>query len=147
MKPTYLIPLVIGLLAGCTTPYRAPSDVAHIRLAPVDSAVVKVEKIWLERDAGQLVVTGYVLKRLGGPDTRGTHLDVTLYDARGAVLRRAQAAFSPAELVPNFRHHPHGTYRVELDPLPAGTATIEVRAHEGAEGALGGKLSAVSSKR
>ncbi len=136
MKPTCLIPLVIGLLAGCTTPYRAPSDVAHIRLAPVDSAVVKVEKIWLERDAGQLVVTGYLLKLLGAGDLRGTHLDVTLYDANGAVLRRTQVPFSPADLTPTFRPHSHGKYRVDLDPLPAGTATIEVRAHEGVEGAL-----------
>ncbi|MBS0663242.1 MAG: hypothetical protein JSR48_08245 [Verrucomicrobia bacterium] len=130
--------LAAAVLAGCVTPYRAPSDVAHIRLAPVDSRVVKVEKIWLEREAGPLVVTGHVLKRLGGGDTRGTHLDVTLYDARGAVLRQAKAAFSPTELVTTYHKHPHGKYRVELDPLPPGTATIEVRAHEGAEGTVDG---------
>ncbi len=131
MKTQYLPLLAAVLLAGCVTPHRAPSDVAHIELAPVDSGVVKVEKIWLERDAGPLVVTGYVLKRLEAGDTNGTHLDVTLYDESGAVLRRIQASFSPARLERNYRTHPHGRYRVTLDPLPEGTAKIEVRAHEG----------------
>lgn len=52
------------LFAGCAIPFRAPSDVAAIQLERVDSPTVIVEKIWLERKSGQLVVKGYVLKRL-----------------------------------------------------------------------------------
>ena len=118
-------------LVGCATPFRAPSDVAHIRLDRADSPLVRVEKIWLERKRGPLVVTGFVLKRLETEDTTGTHLDVTLYDAAGQVLRRTMEHFEPRQIPRRYRRPDDATYRVTLDPLPAGTIRIEVRAHEG----------------
>lgn len=119
------------LLAGCATPFRAPSDVAHIKLDRVDSPVVVVEKIWLERKKGPLVVTGYILKRLEVEDTTQTHLDVTLYDSAGQVLRTSVEHFEPRQIPRRYRRPDDAIYRVTLDPLPAGTARIEVRAHEG----------------
>lgn len=124
---------VIGVIfAGCATPFRAPSDVAHIQLDRVDSPVVIVEKIWLERKKGPLVVTGYTLKRLSANDTTQTHLDVTLYDATGNALRRTVEYFEPRQIIRRFSRPGFGTYRVTLDPLPPGIVRIEVRAHEGA---------------
>jgi hypothetical protein len=120
-------------LAGCATPFRAPPDVAHIKLERVDSPVVIVEKIWLERKNGPLVVTGCVLKRLSADDTTKTHLDVTLYDQTGQVLRSMIENFEPRQIRRQWRRPGIGTYRVVLDPLPAGTARIEVRAHEGVQ--------------
>lgn len=119
------------VLAGCATPFRAPRDVAHVKLDRVDSPVVIVQKIWLERKKGSLVVTGHILKRLQVTDTTQTHLDVTLYGADGLVLRSTVAYFEPRQIVRRFSRPGFGTYRVPLDPLPAGTVRLEVKAHEG----------------
>jgi hypothetical protein len=127
----WLMAFAAVALAGCATPFRAPPDVAHIRLERADSPVVVVEKIWLERKEGPLVLKGYVLKRLEAEDTTRTHLDVTLYDAAGAVLRRTVEHFEPRQIPDRNRRPDDATYRVVLDPLPSGTVRIEVRAHEG----------------
>jgi hypothetical protein len=119
------------LLAGCATPFRAPSDVATIRLERIDSPTVVVDKIWLARKAGSLAVVGSVTKRLYAGDTGNTHLDVTLYDAQEQVLRFTIEHFEPRHLVKHFRRPAYGSYRILLDPLPAGTVRIAVRAHEG----------------
>lgn len=130
--PTILLLGVAGaILAGCATPFRAPPDVAHLTLDRVDSPLVRVEKIWLERKKGPLVVTGYVLRRLDTEDTTGTHLDVTLFDASGRALRSTVEHFEPRQIPRRYRRPDDATYRVSLDPLPAGTTRIEVRAHEG----------------
>lgn len=133
MKIALILSLGVAglLLVGCATPFRAPSDVAHLKLERVDSPVVVVEKIWLERKNGPLVVTGYVVKRLEAEDTTQTHLDVTLYDAAGQVLRNSVEHFEPRQIPHRYRRPDDATYRVSLDPLPAGTARVEVRAHEG----------------
>ena len=126
----WLLVLAAGF-AGCVTPFRAPGDVAHIKLDRVDSPLVRVEKIWLERKHGPLVVTGYVLRRLETEDTSGTHLDVTLFDVGGRVLRSTVEHFEPRQIPRRYRRPDDAAYRVVLDPLPPGTARIEVRAHEG----------------
>lgn len=128
--PWLLLPGVVGL-AGCATPFRAPPDVAHIKLERADSPVVVVEKIWLERKEGPLVVKGYVVKQLAAEDTTQTHLDVTVYDATGAVLRTSVEYFEPRQIPRRYRPPADATYRIPLDPLPVGTSRIEVRAHEG----------------
>ncbi len=123
--------LTCAFLAGCATPFRAPPEVAHIQLERADSPVVMVTKIWLEKKRGPLVVTGYVTKRLSADDTTQTHLDVTLYDAAGQILRNTVEHFEPRQ-IPRRRRIPDSVaYRVTLDPLPPGTTRIEVRAHEG----------------
>lgn len=132
MKTTSLIIGVAALLlAGCATPFRAPADVAHIALERGDSPVVVVEKIWLERKQGPLVVKGYVLKHLGVTDTTQTHLDVTLFDANGQVLKTSVEHFEPRQIPQRFRRQPIASYSVVLDPLPAGVTKIRVAAHEG----------------
>ena len=119
-----LVGVTLSILAGCATPF------AHIKLDWVDSPLVRVDKIWLERKKDQLVVTGYVAKRLETKDTTGTHLDVTLFDANGQVLRSTVEHFEPRQIPRRIRMPDSATYRVVLDPLPPGTARIEVRADE-----------------
>lgn len=131
MLPFALLGAAVIIAAGCVTPFRAPSDVAHIKLDRVDSPLVSVEKTWLERKKGPLVVTGFVLKELSTNDTTGTHLDVTLFDAAGRVLRSTVEHFEPRQISRRYRRPDDATYRVPLDPLPLGTVRIEVRAHEG----------------
>lgn len=125
------IPLLTTLiLVGCATPFRAPPDVAHLKLTPIDSATTDIDRIWLERRDGELVVRGYAHRRLGA--VAGTaHVDVAWRDASGRVLRQTTAALElPSAQVPSRPAAP-ASYRVALDPLPAGTAQIEVRAHDG----------------
>ncbi|MBI2512234.1 MAG: hypothetical protein HYV96_09645 [Opitutae bacterium] len=133
MKPlSCCLALIVAGLAGCVTPFRAPADTAHIILERSDSPVVRVEKIWLERKGGgPLVVRGYVVKRLEADDTTQTHLDVTLYDRNGNVLRTSVEHFEPRQIRRRHRMPDSADYRVVLDPLPGGTARIAVRAHEG----------------
>lgn len=131
MKTQYVILSVALALAGCATPFRAPPDVANVILERGDSPLVRVEKIWLERKNGPLVVTGYVIKRLETEDTTGTHLDVTLFDSSGRVLRSTVEHFEPRQIQHRLRRPDYASYSVPLDPLPSGTVRIEVRAHEG----------------
>lgn len=133
MKTLLILSLgAIGMLfAGCTVPFRAPSDVAQIKLEISDSPVVLMRKIWLERKDGPLVVTGYVVKRLDVEDTTQTHLDVILYDAKGQLLRSTVEHFEPRQIPKRYRRPDYVTYRIVLDPLPVGVARIAVRAHEG----------------
>ncbi len=131
-KISGLILLATLFLVGCATPFRAPPDVADIRLQRADSPVVIVEKIWLERKNGPLILRGYVLKRLSASDTTRTHLDVTLYDAGGRVLRTSRESFSPRQIVRHHRRPDYASYHVVLDPLPPGVVRIEVRADEAA---------------
>ncbi len=122
--------LAFGLL-GCVTPFRAPALAAHIKLERVDSPVIIVEKIWLEQKQGPLAVTGYVIRRLEADDTTKTHLDVTLFDSAGRVLRSTVEHFEPRQINDRFRRHSDARYRVELHFPTAEIARLEVRAHEG----------------
>jgi hypothetical protein len=126
-----LILLGVVSLTGCASFLRTPSNLAHIKLETVDSPVVLTETVWLERKDDIAVVTGYVVKRLDVKDTTATHLDITLLDGTGSVLREIGAHFEPRQIPRRYRRPDYATYRVPLDPLPASTARIIVRAHEG----------------
>lgn len=130
MKTKSLL-LAVLTLAGCVTPFQAPADVTHIRLDRGDSPVVRVEKIWLERKDGVLAVKGFVTRRAEDTDTTGTHLDITLFDGSGRVLRASMDHFNPRQIVHARRHPDDASYQVVLDPLPAATVRILVQAHEG----------------
>jgi hypothetical protein len=132
-KHVLVAALAVVSLTGCATPFRAPADVAHVKLDRINSPVVIVEKIWLERKNGELVVKGFITKQPGVSDTTQTHLDVILYDEAGRVLRRSVEHFEPRQIrrLQNDRLFQLARYSVTLDPLPAGTSRIEIRAHEG----------------
>lgn len=137
MKPLYLLallalPAVAPAGASLATPFRAPAEFAHVRLERADSGNVLVDKIWLERKAGPLCVCGTVLQRLRGGDTDGTILEVALLDARGAVLRRFDAGFTPRHLERRLGRPAAGAYRIEMGDLPAGTVAVRVQARDGA---------------
>ena len=108
----------------------------NVRLVRIDSPLIAVEKIWLERKHGPLILKGYVLKRLSADDTRLSHLDVILYGADGQVLRSTIENFEPRQIQRQGQRPGVGSYRVVLDPLPADTVRIEVRAHEGTHARL-----------
>lgn len=119
------------LFSGCAILSSTPPEVAHIQLERVHSPVVLVEKVRLERKDGTLLVRGYVLKRLGMKDTTQTHLDVTLYDSYGTVLRQRVTHFEPRQIPRRVRRADSAVYRIELDALPPETTRLEIKAHEG----------------
>jgi hypothetical protein len=127
-----LLLLTAAGLAGCVTPFRAPPDVAHLRLERADSPVLRVDKVWLERKAGPLTARGYVLWREEGLDTTASHVDVQLIDSSGRVLRTIVAELTPGQIVHRRPHPDYAAYHAPLDPLPADTVAVRVSAHEGA---------------
>lgn len=104
---------------------------AHIELIGESSSVITVGTSRLDREDGPLILTGYVIRRLGPTDTTQTHLDVELVDASGALLRTSVEHFKPRDIPRRHKRRSFGAYRVSIDPLPANTARIVVRAHEG----------------
>ena len=128
--------LAIVAFAGCgftpwrATPFRAPADVAHLRLERHDSARIIVDKIWLERKADGLFVTGYVMRQPKADDTMGSQLVVTMRDANGVELRSIQTDFYPRQIPQQRRPTGVSNYRCALDPLPPGTSVIVVSASD-----------------
>jgi hypothetical protein len=128
--------VVAALLTACSmtpwskTPFRPPADVAHLRLEGADSARVIVDKIWLERKEHGLVVTGYVMAKVGVEDTMESHLIVSLRDANGVELRSASVDFAPRQVPRQRRPLGVSQYRLALDPLPPNTAAIVVTARD-----------------
>lgn len=116
---------------GCVTAERTPTALEHLRLEPRHSPLVSVSKLWLEQKDGPVTLRGYVLRGFDTKDTTQTHLDVTIYDAAGETLRRTVEHFEPRQIPRRPRMPDSARFRVVLDPLPATTSRIEVRAHEG----------------
>lgn len=118
--------------AGCATLETLPPELAQVRFELADSPVVRVSKAWVERDAGRLVLRGHVLRQSGASDTTPTHLDISLLDAGGHTVREMREYFEPRQ-IPRRRRMPDAAhFRIELEPLPPGVASIRVAAHEGA---------------
>jgi hypothetical protein len=132
MKALFILLSAIGtILTGCTSPFQRSQD--HIKVEVFDSPVVIMEHISLDRRDGVSILTGSVVKRTDIKDTAQTHLDVTCYDAAGQVLLlRTMEHFEPRQIPAKSSRPNYATYRVILNSIPAGTARIEVRAHEGA---------------
>lgn len=128
--------LAVVLVAGCVTPFgptpfRAPADVAHIRLERQDSAQIALDKIWLERKSDGLFVTGYVRAQEGVTDTTGSRLLVSIRDERGKELRALAGDFEPRQIPLRVRMpYRISRYRVHLDPMPPDAATIVVAARD-----------------
>lgn len=89
-----------------------------------------VDKIWLERKADGLFVTGYVMRHPKADDTMGSQLVVTLRDANGAELRSIPTDFYPRQIPQQRRPTGVSNYRCALDPLPPGTSVIVVSASD-----------------
>lgn len=131
MKPMLCVFLAVIGVVGCATPFRPPSEAAHIVLQRADSPFVSVDKIWLAREGAGLVVKGYVIRQLRAETTEATHLDVTFYDAAGQVIHTQKAEFEPHEIPRHRRPTGVSRYSVPLGLPVAKVAKIEVRAHDG----------------
>jgi hypothetical protein len=129
---TFLLLLFSSLvLVGCSVPSYTSANGMQIKLDRVNSAAAIIEGIALNPDNDQFVLTGSVMRKFGAKDTSQTHLAVTLFDAGGNVLSLLVTEFEPRQIPRGPKLSGWSEFRVTLDPLPAGTARIEVRAYEG----------------
>ncbi|ACB77715.1 hypothetical protein Oter_4444 [Opitutus terrae PB90-1] len=125
-----LVVSVAGL-AGCVSA-PLPSESAAVTLERTASQSVAVYPPKLVVKDGRLLLDGWVYRQYGALTTTETHIDVDFLDATGRVLRNEVTHFVPRDLHRGSHKMAHrGHYRLPISAMPAGTATIHVRAHDG----------------
>lgn len=124
--------LVLGAagLAGCTS-VPLPPEAAAVTLDRIPSKSVAVYQPKLVVKEGRLLLDGWVYRQFGAARS---HIDVAFLDASGRELRSELTRFTPPDLRRGSHKMAHrGHYTLPISVLPAGTATIQVRAHDAAE--------------
>lgn len=135
MNSTARVIVLLGAaaLAGCAS-VQKPSAASGITLNPVPSQSVALYQPKLVIKDGGLVLDGWVYRQFGSATTAQTHLDVAFLDTAGRELRSEVTRFAPSAL--RFGGHKmahRGHYTLPIPAMPAGTASIQVRAHDSAE--------------
>jgi len=120
----------IGLVAGCAS-VPLPPEAAVVRLIPEPSKSVAVYQPKLIVKDGRLILDGWVYRQFGAQTTAKSHIDVAFLDAAGRVLRCDTVQFAPRDLRGgSHRMQPRGHYVLPIAVLPAGTVSIQVKAHD-----------------
>lgn len=131
MKTSPLVLAGVLAFAGCAS-VSLPPEAAVVNLVPVSSPDVEVHRPRFHTKEGELKLEAYAFRRFKAETTANTHIDLVFLDRSGRELRQELTYFTPRSLPPLGRMpHPAAYLRVPVR-IPAGTATIEVRAHEGA---------------
>ena len=121
-------------LAGCAS-VPLPPEAAAVTLDRIPSKAVAVYQPKLVVKDGRLILDGWVYRQFGVQTTAQTHIDVAFLDAAGRELRSEVTYFAPRDIRRGGGHRmaPRGHYTLPIPAMPAGTATIQVRAHDSAE--------------
>jgi hypothetical protein len=120
-------------LAGCSS-VPLPRAAATVNLGRLPSESVAVYQPRLVVKDGQLMLDGWVYRQFGAQTTARTHIDVAFLDASGRELRSELTRFAPRALrMGNHKMAHRGHYTLPIPALPAGTDTIQVRAHDADE--------------
>ena len=123
----------VAALTGCATA-STPRVAPGIALQPRSSRAVALYQPRVAEDNGTLMLDGWVYRQFGATTTKQTHIDVTFFDENGYELRRVVARFTPNDLRRGSHKMAHrGHYTLPISDLPAGTAAIQVRAHDAPE--------------
>lgn len=129
-------PLLLGFslgvvgLTGCASVPLAP-EAASVALERMPSKSVAVYQPKLVLKNGKLLLDGWVYRQFGARTTTQTHIDVSFLDATGRDLRSELTYFNPRDLRRGTHKMAHrGHYTLSIPSMPAGTATIKVRAHD-----------------
>lgn len=120
-------------LAGCAS-VSLPPGAPVVTLEPVPSQSVALYQPKLIEKDGRLMLDGWVYRQFGSATTALSHIDVAFLDASRRELRSELTRFAPPDL--RFGSHKmahRGHYTLPISAMPAGTATIQVRAHDAAE--------------
>ena len=127
------VALGVAGLAGCATA-PLPPEAAAVTLDRIPSKAVAVYQPKLVVKDRRLLLDGWVYRQFGAQTTAQTHIDVAFLDAGGRELRSELTHFQPRDLRMGGHKMAHrGHYTLPIPAMPAGTATIQVRAHDGAE--------------
>lgn len=117
-------------LTGCAS-VPLPFEADSVALERIPSKSVAVYQPKLVVKDGQLLLDGWVYRQFGAWTTTQTHIDVSFLDASGRELRSELTHFDPPDLRRGTHKMAHrGHYTLSIPSMPAGTATIKVRAHD-----------------
>lgn len=137
MKTTKLLMIVIAwltaALSGCASLTTPPATTAQSRGLMLDaksSAQVKVSGPRLQMNEGVLELAGSVAKQPSAASTSFSHLDILFHDDAGRILQVKPVQFAPRSVGHSRFASKRGHYALKLESLPAGTARIEVQAHD-----------------
>ncbi|HVT71944.1 MAG TPA: hypothetical protein VHD61_02330 [Lacunisphaera sp.] len=120
------------LLCGCIslTPPASAAESHGVALGAKSSAKIHVYEPRLQMNNGRLELAGSVAKAPGASSTAFSHLDVFFRDAAGRTLQEKPISFAPQSVGHSRFFSRLGYYSLRLEPLPEGTARIEVQAHD-----------------
>lgn len=117
-------------LAGCAS-VPLPPEAAAVTLDRIPSKSVAVYQPKLVVKDGRLLLDGWVYRQFGSQTTARSHIDIAFLDDSGRELRSEGTYFAPRDLRMGGHKMAHrGHYTLPIPAMPAGTATIQVRAHD-----------------
>ena len=121
------------LSAGCLnlTSLASPTQARGLILEARSSACVLVPSPRLQMEQGHLELAGSIAKKPGAGTTAFSHLDILFCDASGRIVQTKPIRFTPRSVGQSRFGSRLGYYSLKLEPLPDGTARIEVQAHDG----------------
>lgn len=129
MKTLFIMLGALGL-AGCAS-VPLPSEATAITLVAVPSPSVEIHRPRFRMKEGDLMLEAYALRQWKAETTSDTHVDLVFLDASGKSVAVETTNFHPRSLPQSgVRGRPHAYFLVAIT-IPAGTRTIEVRAHDG----------------
>jgi|JI10StandDraft_1071094.scaffolds.fasta_scaffold22734_3 hypothetical protein len=132
MNPSRLLPLAAAAFLGGCASVSLPPETAAVPLVPVSSKSVAIYQPKLLRTATGFVLDGWVYPQFGVTTTAKSHLDVIFFDSAGRELKNQSVSFLPGDLrrTASHRMQPRGYYQLPFSALPAGTARVEIHAHD-----------------
>lgn len=130
--PSLIVAIAGLVLTGCVNMAHPapPSATQGLALATQSSRRIKVATPRFQINRGSLELAGSVSKNTGSSTTAFSHLDVLFRDGTGQVLQAKPIRFTPQSVGHSHFGSQRAFYSLSLDALPAGTAQIEVRAHD-----------------
>jgi hypothetical protein len=128
-----LLAIAGAFLSGCLnlTPPVSVAEAHGLMLSTKSSACVQVNGPRLQMNKGHLELAGSIAKKPGAGTTAFSHLDILFCDASGRIVQTKPIRFTPRSVGQSRFGSRLGYYSIKLEPLPDGTARIEVQAHDG----------------
>jgi hypothetical protein len=117
----------MGVLAGCASSPEKP----RVSLVPIDSAIVDVTTVRLEKASSGEFLSGTVRRRPRADDTSRSHLDVRFIAPSGDLIAEQIEYFAPRQVPTAFRGVPgNSKFRTRINLPSESLGRIEVQAHD-----------------
>ncbi len=129
MKALFCFGFGLVFAAGCAS-YVVPPEMSAVGLVGVSTPAVEVHRPRFIRHEGVLALEAYAMREFKGQTTVDSHIDIVYLDSMGRKVAEERANVRPHSLPGGGRMpRPHAHFIQTIKP-PAGTAAVEVRAHE-----------------